>query len=49
MAQAGMAEPVAALDLTDWLNREDVKTALHVKDVVTEPWEMCNGAIGENW
>lgn len=49
MAQAGMAEPVAAKNLTDWMNQDAVKAALHVGDVVTEPWEMCNNAMNSNW
>lgn len=48
MAQRGVPELVQAKNLTDWINRADVKAALHV-EAVTEPWEMCNGAIGEKW
>ena len=37
---------IQTANLNNWLNQQDVKTALHVDD---KQWMDCNGTMNQNW
>jgi carboxypeptidase C (cathepsin A) len=44
----GGKQQVMGTFLSDYLNRDDVRKALHIDDRI-KTWEMCNGYIGQNY